>query len=683
MSQPAKQTGTVIAAAPVKDAIPLSTVVTRPLPRNGKRPLTGPEAEGAVVADAAVPAQALLLAQVTGEPLNAAGGQVAERCPVTEPGVADACGLAGAADAHPAAGGALWALALIPLLGAGGGGGGGGSGSPASTPTPFSIDASPYASFQHLVTKPNDDGMALANFGPDQPGAVYSIVKVVNNANSSEVSGKATSGNAGQAGALAVTDPNTWFYLDTSSGQVYLTKAGAAAQSVGESYTLTVRATAGGQSDDAMMSFTLTSLALLPNPAEPISNGLDNQNDTGRVLADFGPTGLDSGYNYSVVRVLDNESGVAVSGKAASGFGTYNSSQYTNPASDPWFYLNSSTGEVMLTVAGANAACIGKSYTIEVQASSSAGLSDVASVSFTVGAPTSGNEYDFYSGGAVANPIVNANSSYDVLQVHQGNLDFKQMQILPNAHGLLEQPNSLYVQVGDNQVQITGHFLPSQSSTAVEYLTFVDSGNYYGYELGTMAELDYYKVQLTESTNSNRIINGSACNDLLFGHLSNDGHDEAFYGGEGNDIIFADALFTGQPGNWTALTNGMADVLYGDAGHDLLVGGGGVDQLDGGTGNDVLIGGFGKDNLTGGAGADKFVFNASKSAADADSITDFKVAEGDQILLDTAIFGADALSANHVSYSSSTGALSYDGTVFATLSTKPTDFTVSGAVFMV
>ena len=48
--------------------------------------------------------------------------------------------------------------------------------------------------------------MALANFGPDQPGAVYSIVKVVNNANSNEVSGKATSGNAGQAGALAVTD---------------------------------------------------------------------------------------------------------------------------------------------------------------------------------------------------------------------------------------------------------------------------------------------------------------------------------------------------------------------------------------------------------------------------------------------------------------------------------------------
>ena len=68
-----------------------------------------------------------------------------------------------------------------------------------------------------------------------------------------------------------------------------------------------------------------------------------------------------------------------------------------------------------------------------------------------------------------------------------------------------------------------------------------------------------------------------------------------------------------------------------------------------------------------------------------DTITDFNLAQGDQILLDQAVFGADALSASpsHVSYDSSTGELRYDGTAFATLSTKPTDFTVSGSVFMV
>ena len=679
MSQPAKQNGTVIAAAPVQELPLNSPVVMRAQSRTVKRPLDGSEAEVVAMADNALPVQAVLLSQVTGEPLAAPGSQVAERCPVSEPGVADACGLSGAADAHPPAGGALWGLALLPLLGLGGGGGG--SGSPAPVSTPFSISAAPAASIQHLVTKPNDEGIALANFGPDQPGAVYSVVKVVNNANGIESPGKATSGSAGQAGALAVTDPNVWFYLNTSDGQVYLTPAGAHATNVGESYTLTVRASASGQTADAAMSFTLTSLALIPNPATPVVNPVDKQSDTGLVLADFGPNGLDAGYSYNIVNVIDNETGLAVSGKAVSGFGTYSGSQYLNPATDPWFYLNSSTGEVVLTAAGATAACIGKSYTVGVQASSSAGLSDVASVSFTVGAPTSGHVYDFYSNGAVANPIINANSGFDVLQVHQGNLDFTQMQFMPNAHGVLEQPNSLYIQVGDNQVQVTGHFLSSQSSTAVEYLTFVDNGSYYGYDLGTKAGLDYYKIQLTESTNSNKIIDGTGCNDLLFGHLSNDGHDEIFNGGDGNDLIFADPLFTGQPGNWTALTNGLADVLNGGNGNDLLVGGGGTDQLDGGAGNDVLIGGFGKDNLTGGTGADKFVFNASKNAADADTITDFNSAEGDKILLDKAVFGADALSANHVHYTSSTGALYYDGVVFATLTNKPAD--VMNSVFMV
>lgn len=533
----------------------------------------------------------------------------------------------------------------------------------------------PHSNFTHLITKLNDTGEKLANFGPDQPGAIYSVVKIVNNATQAEVSNKAIAGVDGEAGALAVTDPNVWFYLDTHDGQVYLTEAGAESQNVGESYTLTVRATASTQTSDASMSFTLTSLELVPNPVSVI-HSVDNTGDSGLLLADFNPGNqVESGFSYEVVRVVDKETGLTVAGKAVSGFGTYLGSQYVNPATDPWFYLDSITGKVILTAAGANAACIGKSYTVEVQASTSGGLSDVASVSFTVGAPSSGHVYDFYSNGAAANPIVNTNSGYDVLQVHQGNLDFKQMQVLPNAHGVLEQPNSLVVQVGDNPVQITGHFLPQpNNSGAVEYLTFVDYGNYYGYELGTKAGLDYYKVQLTESTNSNKVIDGTACNDLLFGHLNSDGHDEIFNGGEGNDLIFADPLFSGSPGNWTALTTGLADVLNGGSGNDLLVGGGGSDQLDGGAGDDVLIGGFGKDNLTGGAGADKFVFNASKNTADADFITDFNVLEGDKILLDKLVF-SDANALDLVSYNANTGVLSYDGTTFVimTVGLNPTE----------
>ena len=681
MSQPAKQTGTVIAAAPVQE-LPLSNpVVMRAQSRTAKRPLDGTEAEVVAMADNAIPAQAVLMSQITGEPLAAPGTQVAERCPVTEPGVADACGLSGAADAH-AAGSPLVALALLPLLGMGGGGG-----SPTPPPVAYQIMATP-TSVSHLITASNDTGKLLTDFGTDnrgsdRSGSHYAPVSVIyrdTDGNESDSSDKLASG-VGAYNSTQYTDPDTdpWFYLNTSNGKIYLTKAGAAAQTQG-SYTITVTGTAGSETSDASMTFTLASLELSPNPAPAVVNPASQTGDTGRVLADFGPDR--SGFSYRIVDVIDNESGDAVAGKAASGFGAYNPTQYLNPDSDPWFYLNSNTGEVVLTEAGATAACIGKSYTIEVQASGSAGLSDIASVSFTVGAPTSGHVYDFYSNGVSTDPITNANSGYDVLQVHQGNLDFKQMQFLPNAHGVLEQPNSLYVQVGDNQIQVTGHFLPSSTSTAVEYVTFVDSGNYYGYELGTKDGLDYYEVQLSESTVSNKIVSGSACNDLLFGHLNPDGHDETFNAGDGNDIVFADPLFTGSPGHWSAVTAGMADNLYGGNGNDLLVSGGGSDMLDGGAGNDWLIGGFGLDNLTGGAGADRFVFNASKNLADKDTITDFDVTE-DEILLDKVVFGADALTAHHVTYDTGTGDLYYDSVAFANLGTGLVEAAVMDRVFMI
>ena len=107
----------------------------------------------------------------------------------------------------------------------------------------------------------------------------------------------------------------------------------------------------------------------------------------------------------------------------------------------------------------------------------------------------------------------------------------------------------------------------------------------------------------------------------------------------------------------------------GGDGNDLLVGGGGVDALSGGAGNDVLIGGYGKDALAGGAGNDIFVFNAPAGAANADTITDF--AAGDKLRLDKAVFGADALTGNHLAYNAGTGALSFDGLVLATLANKP------------
>lgn len=689
MSQPATQPSTATVRVPLNDAPSRAPASGRTVARTGK--VTQAEAESgnpAVLQSQASQAEALLLAQVAGVPNSnsnsnaseAATAPVAESCPVNQPGVSDPCGQAGVADAHPAGGFPVWAAAL-PLLGAGGGGGG--SATPAA---PYPISASPSV-VQHLVTATNDTGRLLTDFGPDRSGNVYSLVKVVNNSTGLEVSDKVVAGNGSYVqGANPPTDPatNPWFYLDTSTGQVYLTAAGAAASSTGSSFTMSVRATAGTEvSQVATLSFELTSFTLTPNPAAGVSNPIDNMNDAGMQLANFGPDL--SGYSYSIVRVLDNVAGGAVSGLATSGNGAYATANLpgTDPASNPWFYLDTATGTVYLTAAGAAAQCIGKSYTIEVQSSGAGGSSMASSVSFTVTAPTGGRSYDLVASSTMSEPITNANSGYDVLQVHQGNGAVTQMQFMPPFHGVDAQVTSLYVQVGNNQIEVQNHFSVANPG-GVEYLTFTDQGRYYGYDLGTATALSYYRIQSTESTAASNEINGTSCNDLLLGSTSLDGHAEVFKGGAGNDLIFADPLFSGAPGHWVALVNGFSDQLYGGDGRDLLVGGGGTDVIYGEAGNDVLIGGYGNDQLTGGAGNDVFVFNAPLAAGHADVIQDFTA--GDKIMLDVAVFGADALvgystGTGLLAYDRSTGALSYDSTVFATLATKP--FTLDQTNFIV
>ena len=81
------------------------------------------------------------------------------------------------------------------------------------------------------------------------------------------------------------------------------------------------------------------------------------------------------------------------------------------------------------------------------------------------------------------------------------------------------------------------------------------------------------------------IINGAAGNDTLGG----DGGNDILNGNAGNDTLNGDA------GN---------DQLFGGLGADRLNGGGGDDSLDGGDGNDTLLGDTGNDTLLGGAGDD-------------------------------------------------------------------------------
>jgi len=100
-----------------------------------------------------------------------------------------------------------------------------------------------------------------------------------------------------------------------------------------------------------------------------------------------------------------------------------------------------------------------------------------------------------------------------------------------------------------------------------------------------------------------------------------------------------------------------------------------VTVLSGGDGNDILVGGFGNDTLIGGSGSDKFTYNSPTDGID--TISDFKVEEGDQIQISASGFGeglavgnlpssqftigsSAANASDRFIYNSSTGALFFD-----------------------
>ncbi len=163
-------------------------------------------------------------------------------------------------------------------------------------------------------------------------------------------------------------------------------------------------------------------------------------------------------------------------------------------------------------------------------------------------------------------------------------------------------------------------------------------------------------------------------------------------GGDGNDMIFGDALYTDDlatahglgtaPGagwevfakleaglstvnpGWTRTDTmeyirdnylslgresvgsgsgraGGADTLFGGNGNDVLIGQEGADTLDGGAGNDILWGGSGNDVLWGGTGADTFLFTSVEHGVD--TIKDFSLAQGDVLDISNILTGFDPL----------------------------------------
>ncbi|KZX70017.1 hypothetical protein A3712_09650 [Vibrio sp. HI00D65] len=91
-----------------------------------------------------------------------------------------------------------------------------------------------------------------------------------------------------------------------------------------------------------------------------------------------------------------------------------------------------------------------------------------------------------------------------------------------------------------------------------------------------------------------------------------------------------DINLAGETDDVQLLAGANATDLTAGSGNDRLEGAAGDDTLIGGDGNDTLIGGGGSDILTGGDGMDSFVWLNIEDGVE-DTITDFNLAEGDQI----------------------------------------------------
>jgi Ca2+-binding RTX toxin-like protein len=116
-------------------------------------------------------------------------------------------------------------------------------------------------------------------------------------------------------------------------------------------------------------------------------------------------------------------------------------------------------------------------------------------------------------------------------------------------------------------------------------------------------------------------INGNAGNDTGSGGLG----DDWVVGGKDNDMLFGEA---GGDVVWGNLGNDTQD---GGDGNDQVRGGQGDDTITGGAGDDYVSGDRGNDTVAGGTGADRF--HGSQDAG-IDRVVDFKLAEGDRVMLD-------------------------------------------------
>jgi len=111
--------------------------------------------------------------------------------------------------------------------------------------------------------------------------------------------------------------------------------------------------------------------------------------------------------------------------------------------------------------------------------------------------------------------------------------------------------------------------------------------------------------------------------------------------GAGNDVVdltsltllYGDVTVDGGDGNDVIWSNAGNDILRGGAGHDRIDGGAGNDLVQGGTGNDTLCGGAGNDINQGQDGNDRITDTAGKNVLDGGAGTDYlQDGDGDSFL---------------------------------------------------
>ena len=230
-----------------------------------------------------------------------------------------------------------------------------------------------------------------------------------------------------------------------------------------------------------------------------------------------------------------------------------------------------------------------------------------------------GTNYDDQLTGDSANNILNGLGGNDRLEGGAGN------DRLDGGEG----DDFLDGGAGNDHLTGSGQDILRGGDGADRFVIAADSDVTLSYE-GSDAGVSVYLNSNTASggdaqgdvfTNVTRLI-GSDHGDSLTGNSEGNRLD----GGAARDVIY------GLDGN---------DTLNGDEGNDVLVGGNGDDNISGGDGDDTLVGLNGADLMTGGAGADRFYVDyiedqvANLDDDGNDVITDFSIADGDKLVLNT------------------------------------------------